>query len=114
MTHAKNKKAERKKKKKTPTVELEQKLNLDHRNYGIWYVHPSKWEGRFQSLSDPKSIEIIKARNMAKAEKQKRFMIKEEIVMPKVSFFVAYNLYSPHILRSFFNQWKIQHFRLLL
>ena len=45
------------------------KINLDHRKYGAWYLHPSKWESRFQSLSDPKSIEIIKERRIPKADK---------------------------------------------
>ena len=51
----------------------EPKIELDHRNYGAWYIDPTKWEKRFQNLSDPKSIDIIKARILAKKEKQDKF-----------------------------------------
>ena len=45
------------------------KVKLDHRQYGAWYLHPSKWESRFQNLSDPKSIEIVKSRRESKLDK---------------------------------------------
>ena len=81
MKHAKDKKAERRRRKiKTQTMENE-KLNLDRHNYGAWYLDPSKWEERFQNLSDPKSIAIIKTRNMS----NKRFAIKEEVAIQEVS-----------------------------
>ena len=52
---------------------IEPKIELDHRNYGAWYIEPTKWEKRFQNLSDPKSIDIIKARIQSKKEKQDKF-----------------------------------------
>ena len=58
--------------KDSPTP-IEPKIELDHRNYGAWYIDPTKWEKRFQNLSDPKSIDIIKARILAKKEKQDKF-----------------------------------------
>ena len=61
-------------KKKFPEPPTEPKISLDHKNYGAWYLHPSKWEKRFQSLSDPKSIDIVKSRNLLKKEKQNRVM----------------------------------------
>ena len=48
----------------------EPKLNLDRKNYGAWYINPKKWEKRFQKLSDPKSIEHVKARRVPKGDKQ--------------------------------------------
>ena len=45
------------------------KVNLDHRLYGVWYLHPKTWEDRFQSLSDPKSIEVVKARRVPRGDK---------------------------------------------
>ena len=46
------------------------KPELDHRNYGAWYLHPTKWEKRFQNLSDPKAIDIVKSRILLKKENQ--------------------------------------------
>jgi len=82
MNHAKRKKEQRiKGKKKIAPKEKETeeiKLDLDHRNYGAWYIHPSKWGERFDNISDPKSIEFIKTRKMTEIEKQKRLAAKEE------------------------------------
>ena len=61
-------------KKKFSEPSIEQKISLDHKNYGAWYLHPSKWEKRFQSLSDPKSIDIVKSRNVSKKEKRNKVM----------------------------------------
>ena len=61
----------------------EPEINLDHRNYGAWYIHPKKWEERFQSLSDPKSIDMIKSRNLAKQEKRNKSIISKD-VLPEV------------------------------
>ena len=59
------------------------KFNLDHRNYGAWYINPKKWDKRFQSLSDPKSIEMVRARNLAKKEKKNKSIISKD-VLPEV------------------------------
>ena len=84
MKHAKDKKSERKRRKiKTQTTDNE-KLNLNRHNYGAWYLEPSKWEERFQNLSDPKAIAIIKTRNMS----NKRFAIKEEVAIQEVSYLI--------------------------
>ena len=89
MKHAKDKKSERRRRQiKTQTMENE-KLNLDRHNYGAWYLDPSKWEERFQNLSDPKSIAIIKTRNMSK----RRFSIKEEVAIQEVSYTWYINLF---------------------
>ena len=82
MKHAKDKKLERKRLKNKTQSNVDEKLNLDRRNYGAWYLDPSKWEERFQNLSDPKSIAIMKTRNMS----NKRFAIKEEIAIQEVSY----------------------------
>ena len=58
------------------------KVKLDHRQYGVWYLHPRKWESRFQSLSDPKSIEIVKARRVPRGDKQAS---KQDVVSKKVN-----------------------------
>ena len=58
------------------------KVKLDHRQYGVWYLHPKKWESRFQSLSDPKSIEIVKARRVPRGDKQAS---KQDVVSKKVN-----------------------------
>ena len=63
------KEKERKRKKRSRVLPQDQdkstepRLNLDHRNYGNWFLPPSKWEKRFQNLSDPKSIEVVKGRS---------------------------------------------------
>ena len=54
---------------------------LDHRQYGAWYLHPRKWENRFQSLSDPKSIEIVKARRIPRGDKTAN---KQDVTTKKV------------------------------
>ena len=54
---------------------------LDHRQYGAWYLHPRKWENRFQSLSDPKSIEIVKARRIPRGDKPSS---KQDVTTKKV------------------------------
>ena len=83
MKHAKDKKSQRRRHKiKTQTMENE-KLNLDRHNYGAWYLDPSKWEERFQNLSDPKSIAIIKTRNISN---KRRFSVKEEVAIQEVSY----------------------------
>ena len=83
MKHAKDKKSQRRRHKiKTQTMENE-KLNLDRHNYGAWYLDPSKWEERFQNLSDPKSIAIIKTRNVLN---KRRFSVKEEVAIQEVSY----------------------------
>ena len=45
---------------------VEEKPRLDHRNYGAWYMHPKKWDQRFQKLSDPKAIAQVKSRKIGK------------------------------------------------
>ena len=55
---------------------------LDYRQYGAWYLHPRKWENRFQSLSDPKSIEIVKARRIPRGDKTAN---KQDVTTKKVS-----------------------------
>ena len=77
---------------------VEAKPNLDHKNYGAWYLHPSKWEKRFQNLSDPKSIDIVKSRIMLKKEKQNkviRMPIQEKVKHRKIVTSMAFN--SPQI-----------------
>ena len=54
---------------------------LDYRQYGAWYLHPRKWENRFQSLSDPKSIEIVKARRIPRGDKTAN---KQDVTTKKV------------------------------
>ena len=61
----------------------EPKMNLDHRNYGAWYLHPTQWDQRFQRLSDPKSIEIVKSRNISKVENQGK-LAKQDTAPKKV------------------------------
>ena len=90
MKHAKDKKSQRRRHKiKTQTMENE-KLNLDRHNYGAWYLDPSKWEERFQNLSDPKSIAIIKTRNISN---KRRFSVKEEVAIQEVSYTWYINLF---------------------
>ena len=79
----KNKKLKKKKIKVVPvkkesddTVKAEPKMRLDHRNYGAWYIAPTKYQKRFEELSDPKSIEIVKSRIMVQKEKQNKIDIK--------------------------------------
>ena len=64
------------KKESDDTVKAEPKMRLDHRNYGAWYIAPTKYQKRFEELSDPKSIEIVKSRIMEKKEKQNKIDIK--------------------------------------
>ena len=69
----------------------EPKLILDHKNYGAWYINPNKWEERFQSLSDPKAMEIVKSRSLLRAEKRLKYAgVKEDILAKHVSMF--YNI----------------------
>ena len=80
----KNKKPKKKKikvvpvKKELDSVKPEPKIKLDHRNYGAWYISPTKYQKRFEELSDPKSIEIVKSRIMVKKEKQNKIDIKTD------------------------------------
>lgn len=56
--------------KVSPAAAEEPKVKLDHRQYGTWFLPPKMWEKRFQDLSDPKSIEVVKSRSrLAKTEK---------------------------------------------
>ena len=64
------------KKESDDTVKAEPMMRLDHRNYGAWYIAPNKYQKRFEELSDPKSIEIVKSRIMEKKEKQNKIDIK--------------------------------------
>ena len=68
------------------------KFNLDHRNYGAWYISPKKWDKRFQSLSDPKSIEMVRARNLAKKEKKNKSIISKD-VLPEVKVNISTSKY---------------------
>ena len=43
---------------------------FDHRNYGAWYIKSAKWESRFHSLSDQKSVKMLKNRRIPKNEQQ--------------------------------------------
>ena len=72
---------------------------LDHRQYGAWYLHPRKWENRFQSLSDPKSIEIVKARRIPRGDKT---ATKQDVTTKKVQVtkFMKYIQNSPAVLSS--------------
>ena len=63
-------------KKESGSVTAETKPKLDHRNYGAWYISPTKYQKRFEELSDPKSIEMVKSRIMIKKEKQNKIDIK--------------------------------------
>ena len=63
------------------------KVNLDHRLYGVWYLHPTKWEDRFQNLSDPKSVEIMKARRVPRGE---RAAGKQDVATKKVIVLCLY------------------------
>ena len=65
-------------KKEFESVKPEPKIKLDHRNYGAWYISPTKYQKRFEELSDPKSIEIVKSRIMVKKEKQNKMDIKTD------------------------------------
>ena len=65
-------------KKELDSVKAEPKIKLDHRNYGAWYIAPTKYQKRFEELSDPKSIEIVKSRIMVKKEKQNKIDIKTD------------------------------------
>ena len=65
----------------------EEKPRLDHRNYGAWYLHPQKWDHRFQKLSDPKAIAQMKGRRVGKEdivkatiEKEQQHEVPEEII----------------------------------
>ena len=71
-------------KKESDSVTAESKSKLDHRNYGAWYISPTKYQKRFEELSDPKSIEMVKSRIMLKKEKQNKIDIK--IVREKVIY----------------------------
>ena len=71
-------------KKESDSVTAEPKSKLDHRNYGAWYISPTKYQKRFEELSDPKSIEMVKSRIMLKKEKQNKIDIK--IVREKVIY----------------------------
>ena len=59
---------------------------LDYRQYGAWYLHPRKWENRFQSLSDPKSIEIVKSRRIPRGDKPAS---KQDVATKKVICFIV-------------------------
>ena len=81
----KNKKLKKKKIKVVPvkkelddTVKAEPKIRLDHRNYGAWYIAPTKYQKRFEELSNPKSIELVKSRIMVQKEKQNKIDIKTD------------------------------------
>ena len=65
-------------KKESDAITAEPKIKLDHRNYGAWYISPNKYQKRFEELSDPKAIEIVKSRIMVKKEKQNKIDIKTD------------------------------------
>ena len=69
---------------------------LDYRQYGAWYLHPRKWENRFQSLSDPKSIEIVKARRIPRGDKTAN---KQDVTTKKVQVtkFEKYKTWDPKV-----------------
>ena len=69
---------------------------LDYRQYGAWYLHPRKWENRFQSLSDPKSIEIVKARRIPRGDKTAN---KQDVTTKKVHVtkFKKYKTWNPKV-----------------
>ena len=62
------KEKEKKKIKKSAKNDLPAKF--DHRNYGAWYINSAKWESRFHSLSDQKSVKILKNRRISENERQ--------------------------------------------
>ena len=69
---------------------------LDYRQYGAWYLHPRKWENRFQSLSDPKSIEIVKARRIPRGDKTAN---KQDVTTKKVKVtkFKKFKTWDPKV-----------------
>ena len=79
---------------------------LDYRQYGAWYLHPRKWENRFQSLSDPKSIEIVKARRIPRGDKTAN---KQDVTTKKVQVtkFEKYKTWDPKVQLFFHlsNSW---------
>ena len=47
------------------------KPRLDHRQYGVWYLEPKKWEPRFHQKSDQKLVKKIKSRRSGKEDSSK-------------------------------------------